>query len=427
VPPADGYTLLFVSGSQAINASLYDNLPFDFLRDFVPVASATLVPLVMVVNLSVPAKTVAEFIELAKSRPGARRMASFGTGSPSHLAGELFKAMAGVDMIHVPYRGSAGALTDLMSGRVEVMFDTLLASGPHIRSGALRLLAMTGKASPELAPGVPTLPGYDADGWQGARRAAGYVARDRRAIERRDQRQPGGTKHPLFKMMDVSRHKSVDVLRGYVRDAEAFRDHAGAGLLQSTGALSPVAPATSAGRRRRSSRTFRAQDLAYCWSCLVLNVPDAAGRNAEFKRPRGRVLRGGIFFIEASEKIDVHGLFSVVSRTSDLVALALPEQLRQSRNIDGDPPRLVLRQHLRLQSFGRVVARVQIRPAPGRWRRGRRSRRGWARRAMVAGSGVGLPWRRLSRRVAIINAASSTLRRPGAARRELRTGRQVFH
>jgi tripartite-type tricarboxylate transporter receptor subunit TctC len=114
--PADGYTLLFVSGSQAINASLYDNLPFDFLRDFVPVASATLVPLVMVVNPSVPAKTVAEFIELAKSRPGALRMASFGTGSPSHLAGELFKAMAGVDMIHVPYRGSAGALTDLMTG-----------------------------------------------------------------------------------------------------------------------------------------------------------------------------------------------------------------------------------------------------------------------------------------------------------------------
>jgi tripartite-type tricarboxylate transporter receptor subunit TctC len=169
--PADGYTLLFVSGSQAINASLYDTLPFEFLRDFVPVASVSLVPLVMVVNPSVPAKTVSEFVNLAKGRPGALRMASFGTGSPSHLAGELFKALAGVDMIHIPYRGSAGALTDLMSGRVEVMFDTLLASGPHIRSGALRLLALTGKASPEFAPGVPaladTLPGYEADGWQG--------------------------------------------------------------------------------------------------------------------------------------------------------------------------------------------------------------------------------------------------------------------
>ena len=139
--------------------------------DFVPVASVSLVPLVMVVNPSVPAKTVAAFIELAKRRPGALRMASFGTGSPSHLAGELFKALAGVDMIHVPYRGSAGALTDLMSGRVEVMFDTLLASGPHIHSGALRLLALTGKASPNFAPGVPaladTLPRYEADGWQG--------------------------------------------------------------------------------------------------------------------------------------------------------------------------------------------------------------------------------------------------------------------
>jgi tripartite-type tricarboxylate transporter receptor subunit TctC len=169
--PADGYTLLFVSGSQAINASLYDTLPFEFLRDFVPVASVSLVPLVMVVNPSVPAKTVRAFIDLAKSRPGALRMASFGTGSPSHLAGELFKTLAGVDMIHVPYRGSAGALTDLMSGRVEVMFDTLLASGPHIHSGALRLLALTGKGSPEFAPGVPTLsetlPGYEADGWQG--------------------------------------------------------------------------------------------------------------------------------------------------------------------------------------------------------------------------------------------------------------------
>jgi tripartite-type tricarboxylate transporter receptor subunit TctC len=169
--PPDGYTLLFVSGSQAINASLYEALPFNFVRDFLPVAFVAEVPLVMVVNPTVPADTVASFVEFAKANPGKVRMASFGTGSPSHLAGELFKAMAGVDMIHVPYRGSAPALTDLIGGRVEVMFDTILASGPHIRSGALRPLALTGRARSELLPGVPsigeTIPGYEADGWQG--------------------------------------------------------------------------------------------------------------------------------------------------------------------------------------------------------------------------------------------------------------------
>jgi tripartite-type tricarboxylate transporter receptor subunit TctC len=148
--PQDGHTLRFVATVQAINASLYETLPFNFLRDFAPVASLGEIPLVMVVNPSFPSKTVPEFIAYAKSSPGKISMASFGTGSSSHLAGELFKFTTGVDMVHVPYRGSAPALSDLIGGRVEVMFDTLLASLPHIRSGGLRALAVTGNTRSKL-------------------------------------------------------------------------------------------------------------------------------------------------------------------------------------------------------------------------------------------------------------------------------------
>jgi tripartite-type tricarboxylate transporter receptor subunit TctC len=169
--PPDGYTLLYVASAQAINASLYEALPFNFLRDFSPVASLAEVPLVMVVNPLVPAKTVPAFIAHAKANPGKISMASFGIGSSSHLGGELFKVMAGLDMVHIPYRGSAPALSDLIGGRVDVMFDTLLASLPHIRSGALRPLAVTGNARSELQPDIPTVgetvSGYEAVGWNG--------------------------------------------------------------------------------------------------------------------------------------------------------------------------------------------------------------------------------------------------------------------
>jgi tripartite-type tricarboxylate transporter receptor subunit TctC len=169
--PPDGYTLLFVAAAQAINASLYETLPFNFIRDFSPVASLVELPLVMVVNPTISAKTLPAFIAYAKDRPGKISMASFGTGTGSHLAGELFKVMAGVDMVHIPYRGSAPALTDLIAGRVDVMFDTLYASLPHIRSGALGAMAVTGKTRSELVADIPTVgesvSGYEAAGWLG--------------------------------------------------------------------------------------------------------------------------------------------------------------------------------------------------------------------------------------------------------------------
>jgi tripartite-type tricarboxylate transporter receptor subunit TctC len=168
--PADGYTLLLVSATQAINASLYETLPFDYLRDFAPVALLAQVPYVMVVNPLVPAKTVAEFIAYARTNPKLS-MASFGTATGSHLAGELFKAMAGVNLTHIPYRGSAPAVSDLIGGQVQVMFDTVLSSLPHIRSSALRALAVAQSTRFDLLPDVPTvsetLPGFEAAGFDG--------------------------------------------------------------------------------------------------------------------------------------------------------------------------------------------------------------------------------------------------------------------
>src|SRR5262249_47139212 len=146
-------------------------LPFDHLRDLAPVAGFVTFPMVMDVHPSVAATNVAPLIALAKANPGKISMASYGTGTSSHLAGELFKSMTGVDMLHVPYRGSPQAHIDLMSGQVQVMFDTLTASLPHIRSGAFRALAVTGKTRFEALPDIPTVaetvPGYDVSGWAG--------------------------------------------------------------------------------------------------------------------------------------------------------------------------------------------------------------------------------------------------------------------
>jgi tripartite-type tricarboxylate transporter receptor subunit TctC len=169
--PPDGYTLLFVAPHNAINATLYKKLPFNFLKDIAPVAGLARTPNIMEVNPSVPAKTVAEFIAYAKAKPGKISMASAGNGTAIHLSGELFKAMTGVDLVHVPYRGGGPALTDLISGQVQVMFDNLPPSIQHIRSGTLRALAVTTITRSEALPDVPTIaetvPGYEASIWYG--------------------------------------------------------------------------------------------------------------------------------------------------------------------------------------------------------------------------------------------------------------------
>jgi tripartite-type tricarboxylate transporter receptor subunit TctC len=169
--PPDGYTLLMALSVNAINAAIYDNLSFNFIRDTAPVASIASIPLVMDVNSSVPAKTVPEFIAYAKANPGKINMASAGNGTPHHVAGELFKMMAGVDMVHVPYRGEALALSDLISGQVQLLFGTMLASLGYIRAGKLRALAVTTATRSDALPDVPTvgefLPGFEARGWYG--------------------------------------------------------------------------------------------------------------------------------------------------------------------------------------------------------------------------------------------------------------------
>jgi len=169
--PADGYTLLWTGSPNAISATLYEKLNFDFIRDIAPVASIARVPLVMEVHPSIPAKTIPEFIAYAKANPGKLNMASGGNGTVTHVAGELFKMMAGVNIIHVPYRGGPPALTDLIAGQVQVMFDNVPTSIEHIKTGKLRPLAVTTAVRWEGLPDVATigdfLPGYEASTWTG--------------------------------------------------------------------------------------------------------------------------------------------------------------------------------------------------------------------------------------------------------------------
>jgi tripartite-type tricarboxylate transporter receptor subunit TctC len=169
--PPDGYTIGFVAPNNAINATLYDKLPFDFVRDSVPVAGTMLLTNVMVVHPSFPAKTVAEFITYAKANPGKINMASGGSGTSVHMSGELFKAMTGINMQHVPYRGTAIAMQDLLTNRVQVMFDNLPGSVEHIKAGALRALGVTAAKRADTIPDVPTIgetvPGYEAVVWYG--------------------------------------------------------------------------------------------------------------------------------------------------------------------------------------------------------------------------------------------------------------------
>jgi tripartite-type tricarboxylate transporter receptor subunit TctC len=167
----DGYTILLAAPANAINASLYAKLNYDFLRDVAPVAGIIRFPNVMEVNPSVPAKTVPEFITYAKANPGKINFASSGAGSTIHMSAELFKMMTGIDMVHVPYRGSALAMTDLLGGQVQVMFDNVPSSLEQIRSGKLRPLAVTTSMRAEVLPDVPTVadfvPGYESSAWYG--------------------------------------------------------------------------------------------------------------------------------------------------------------------------------------------------------------------------------------------------------------------
>jgi tripartite-type tricarboxylate transporter receptor subunit TctC len=168
----DGYTLLLMSNTQTVNESLVPNKPYALKRDFTPIAPINYSDLVLVVHPSVPASTLADLIKLAKAEPGKLNYASSGTGTPYHMAGELFKAMAGVDIVHVPYKGSSGARTDVLGGQVQMMFDAVTTMSEHARAGTVRPLGTTGKTRSAVLPNVPTMseagvPGYEAVIWLG--------------------------------------------------------------------------------------------------------------------------------------------------------------------------------------------------------------------------------------------------------------------
>jgi tripartite-type tricarboxylate transporter receptor subunit TctC len=174
----DGHTLLMMSNTHTVNESLIADKPYQLLRDLVPVAPVNYSDLVMVVHPSVPAQTLAEFLALARAKPGGLNYASSGPGTPYHMAGELFKAMAGVDIVHVPYKGSSGARTDILGGQVQMMFDAITTMAPHVQAGKLRALATSGKARSGVLPGTPTVSeagvaGYEAVIWLGLMAPAG--------------------------------------------------------------------------------------------------------------------------------------------------------------------------------------------------------------------------------------------------------------
>ncbi|MFL6563409.1 MAG: Bug family tripartite tricarboxylate transporter substrate binding protein [Burkholderiales bacterium] len=169
--PADGYTLLLGGAVNAVNATLFDNLGFNFISDLAPVAGVSRFPNVMTVNAAFPARTIPEFIAYAKANPGKVNQGSSGNGTTQHLAGALFKTMTGTDFLHVPYKGAPQAITDLLNGQVQVLFEPLPASIQHIKSGKLRALAVTTASRSEALPEVPAVaefaPGYEASGWNG--------------------------------------------------------------------------------------------------------------------------------------------------------------------------------------------------------------------------------------------------------------------
>jgi tripartite-type tricarboxylate transporter receptor subunit TctC len=198
--PPDGYTLLFVAASAAVNFTLFDKLPFNLVRDIAPVSGLVDFPLVMVAHPSLPAKTVAELVAHAKANPGGITLASFGTGTTSHVAGELFKMMTGINMVHVPYRGGAPMIADLVGGQVQVAFDVMTTALPHVRSGAIRALGLAGHQRYHALPEVPTIresvPGYEANSWCGVGVPKGTPAE---VIDRLNREINAGLAEPALK------------------------------------------------------------------------------------------------------------------------------------------------------------------------------------------------------------------------------------
>ena len=176
--PPDGYTLLMMSNTHTVNESLFTRKPYTLLRDLAPISPVNYSDLILVVHPSVPANNLKELIALAKAKPGALNYASSGPGTPYHMAGELFKAMAGIDVVHVPHKGSAEARTDVLAGNVQMMFDAITTMAPLVQSGKVRAIATSGKTRSSITPNVPTmseagLPGYDAVIWLGVMAPAG--------------------------------------------------------------------------------------------------------------------------------------------------------------------------------------------------------------------------------------------------------------
>lgn len=198
--PPDGHTLLFVTPVNAINATLYGGLAFDFMRDIAAVAGIVTVPFVLQVTPSFPVTNVAELVAYAKANPGKISMASAGLGSVPHMAGELFKLMTGIEMLHVPYRGSAPALTDLVAGHVQVMFDAMPASLPYVRAGTLRALAVTtatrSSALPDLPTVAETVPGYETSSWYGIGAPRGTSSE---IVDRLNREIAAGLENPMIK------------------------------------------------------------------------------------------------------------------------------------------------------------------------------------------------------------------------------------
>ncbi len=214
--PPDGYTIMFVAPNNAIGTTLYKNLPFVFLRDTAPVAGMMRLTNVMVVPPSLPVKTVAEFIAYAKANPGKLSYASSGNGTSVHMSAELFKSMAGLDMVHVPYRGSAAAYPDLMTGKVHVLFDNLPGSVEFVRTGKLRALGVTTAKRSDALPDVPTVgetvPGYEASVFYGISGAEGHAARRDRGAQQGGHRRAGRSENAGTHRR-ARRHADADVAR----------------------------------------------------------------------------------------------------------------------------------------------------------------------------------------------------------------------